>query len=72
MLVSTGDLSKALARLLSPFLSKLFHFSKECEVAFTKLKEALTMTPILHPPVWEESFELMCDALDYAVGVLIG
>jgi len=28
-----------------------FHFSKECEVTFTKLKEALNTAPILHPPI---------------------
>jgi len=41
-----------------------FHFSKECEWAFMKLKEALTIARILHPPIWRESFKLMCDALD--------
>ena len=41
-------------------------------MAFTKLKEALSTAPILHPPVWRESFELMCDASDYAVTVVLG
>jgi len=61
------------AKLLFSLLAKdtSFHFSKECEVAFMKLNEALTMAPILHPPVWEESFELMYDELDYAVGVVL-
>ena len=38
---------------LSSFLVKNvpLHFSRECDVAFTKLKEALTNTSILHPPV---------------------
>ena len=30
------------------------------------------MAPILHPPVWGESFELMCDASNFAVGVHLG
>ena len=62
------------AKPLSSLLAKdtPFHFFKECELAFMKLKEALTTTPILHHPVWEESFELMCNASDYAVGVLSG
>ena len=38
----------------------------------TKLKEVLTMAPILHPPVWGEFFEFMCDASDYAVRVVLG
>jgi len=38
----------------------------------TTLKEALTSAPILHPSVWGESFELMCDASNYVVGVVLG
>ena len=41
-------------------------------MAFTKLKEALISAPILHPPLWGESFELMRDASGYAVGVVLG
>ena len=41
-------------------------------MAFTKLKEAVTTTPILHPSVLGESFELMHDAIDYAVGIVLG
>ena len=50
----------------------LFHFSKECFKAFFKLKEALTVAPILYPPICGEPFELMCDASDYAIGVVLG
>jgi len=49
-----------------------FHLFEECLKAFKRLKEALTSTPILHAPIWGESFELMCDASDYAVGVVLG
>ena len=49
-----------------------FHFSEERVEAFTKLKEALTTAPILHPPIWGEPFELMCDASYYAIGVVLG
>ena len=49
-----------------------FHFSKECHEAFSKLKVALTSTPALHPPIWRKLFELMCDASDYAIGVVRG
>jgi len=41
-------------------------------VAFSKLKEVLTSTPILHHPIWGEPFELMCDAYNFAVGVVLG
>jgi len=48
-----------------------FHFSDKCHVAFIKLKEALTSAAVLHPPIWRDPFELMCDASDYAVGVVL-
>ena len=39
---------------LTNFLAKnvAFQFLEECHVAFTKLKEALTFTPILHSHIW--------------------
>ena len=30
------------------------------------------MAPILHPPIWGGSFELMCDASDSAIRVFLG
>ena len=32
----------------------------------------LTASPIIQPPNWDLSFEIMCDASDYAVGVVLG
>ncbi|XP_073129373.1 uncharacterized protein [Henckelia pumila] len=40
--------------------------------AFTKIKEALISAPIMIVPDWKESFEVMCDASDYAVGAVLG
>ncbi|CAM8880687.1 unnamed protein product [Rhodiola kirilowii] len=36
------------------------------------LKKALVSAPIIQPPNWDLSFELMCDASDYAIGVVLG
>jgi len=46
------DFSK-IAKPLSDLLAKdvPFHFSKECLVAFTKLKEALTSAHVHHSPI---------------------
>ena len=46
------DFSK-IAKSLSNLLAKdvPFHFSEKCHEAFSKLKEALTCAPILHPPI---------------------
>ncbi|GJS61700.1 reverse transcriptase domain-containing protein [Tanacetum coccineum] len=45
-----------------------FYFSKECIEAFNILKRNLTEAPILIAPDWNEPFELMCDASDFALG----
>nr|GFA07564.1 reverse transcriptase domain-containing protein [Tanacetum cinerariifolium] len=51
----------------SPFI-----FSNECIQAFRTLKENLTEASILIAPNWDQPFELMCDASDYAVGAVLG
>nr|GEZ21705.1 reverse transcriptase domain-containing protein [Tanacetum cinerariifolium] len=40
--------------------------------AFRTLKEKLTEAPILIAPNWDQPFELMCDASDFAVGAVLG
>nr|GFB76258.1 hypothetical protein [Tanacetum cinerariifolium] len=40
--------------------------------AFKTLKDKLTEAPILIAPNWDQPFELMCDASDFAVGVVLG
>nr|GEV79587.1 reverse transcriptase domain-containing protein [Tanacetum cinerariifolium] len=47
-------------------------FLNECIQAFRTLKEKLTEAPILIAPNWDQPFELMCDASDYAVGAVLG
>ncbi|GJR49618.1 integrase, catalytic region, zinc finger, CCHC-type containing protein [Tanacetum coccineum] len=36
------------------------------------LKKKLTEAPILIAPDWDQPFELMCDASDYAIGAVLG
>nr|GEZ59820.1 retrovirus-related Pol polyprotein from transposon 17.6 [Tanacetum cinerariifolium] len=40
--------------------------------AFRTLKDKLTEASILIAPNWDQPFELMCDASDYAVGAVLG
>nr|GEV54155.1 reverse transcriptase domain-containing protein [Tanacetum cinerariifolium] len=47
-------------------------FSKECVEAFQTLKRKLTEAPILIAPDWDLPFDLMCDASDFAIGVVLG
>jgi hypothetical protein len=65
-----SKITKPLTHLLGKDVT--FDFTPECLEAFDRLKQALTSAPVLHPPVWGEPFELMCDASDYAVGVVLG
>ena len=41
-------------------------------IAFNCLKEKLISAPIITAPNWHLNFELMCDASDYVVGVVLG
>nr|GEV60457.1 reverse transcriptase domain-containing protein [Tanacetum cinerariifolium] len=67
------DFSK-IARLMTRLLEKdtPFFFSKECVEAFQTLKRKLTEAPILIAPEWDLPFQLMCDASDFAIGVVQG
>nr|GEZ65212.1 DNA-directed DNA polymerase [Tanacetum cinerariifolium] len=49
-----------------------FIFSNDCIQAFRTLKEKLIEAPILIALNWDQPFELMCDASDYAVGAILG
>nr|GFC23834.1 reverse transcriptase domain-containing protein [Tanacetum cinerariifolium] len=63
-----SKISRPMTHLLeknSPFI-----FSNDCIQAFQILKKKLTESPILIAPNWDQPFELMCDASDYAVGAV--
>ncbi|RDY14044.1 Retrovirus-related Pol polyprotein, partial [Mucuna pruriens] len=49
-----------------------FKFDQPCIEAFQELKSRLTSAPILQAPNWELPFELMCDASNLALGVVLG
>ncbi|GKB60606.1 reverse transcriptase domain-containing protein, partial [Tanacetum coccineum] len=49
-----------------------FIFSEECIQAFQTLKKKLTEAPIFIAPNWDQPFEIMCDASDYAIGAVLG
>ncbi|GJX82591.1 reverse transcriptase domain-containing protein [Tanacetum coccineum] len=49
-----------------------FNFSEDCILAFQTLKKKLTEASILIAPNWDQPFEIMCDASDYAIGAVLG
>ena len=65
-----AKVSKPLTTLLCE--DKDFIIDKEWKHAFMMLKQALIKAPIVQSPNWDIPFEIMCDALDYAVGAVLG
>ncbi|GKA41952.1 DNA-directed DNA polymerase [Tanacetum coccineum] len=67
------DFSK-ISRPMTHLLEKNtpFIFSENCILAFQALKKKLTEAPILIAPNWDQPFEIMCDASDYAIGAVLG
>ncbi|KAK9033724.1 hypothetical protein V6N11_049909 [Hibiscus sabdariffa] len=51
---------------------QIFDFDSDCKDAWDGLKEKLISAPIVQPPNWEHPFELMCDASNTSVGVVLG
>ena len=62
--------SKPLTNLLQKGVG--FNFDDNCLEAFNKLKYALSNAPIIKPPVWDLTFDLICEASDAVVGVILG
>ena len=67
------DFSK-ISRPLCNLLTKdaPFMVDDECLHAFERLKTELTSAPIIQPPDWKVPIEIMCDASNYAIGVVLG
>ena len=65
-----GKVSKPLTTLLCK--DKDFIIDEEGKCAFMMLKQTLIEAPILQSPNWDLPFEIMCDASDYMVGVVLG
>ena len=64
----------AIARPLCNLLAKdvPFAWSQACEAAFDKLKTMLVSPSIMRSSNWNLPLEIMCDASDYAIGVVLG
>ena len=67
------DFSK-IARPLCRLLEKdtRFNFDESCKAAFEEIKIKLVEAPIMAAPEWDQGFEIMCDASDFAIGAVLG
>ena len=66
------DFSK-LSRPLCELLMKdaKFIWDDRCQRSFEELKIFLTTAPIVRAPNWQLPFKVMCDASDFAIGVVL-
>ena len=65
------------SKIARPLCSQLekdakFEFDKACSFAFEGIKDKLVISPIIATPDWSKEFEIMCNASDYAIGVVLG
>ena len=65
-----SKISRPLCKLLEKDAN--FDFDEPCISAFEEIKSKLVSTPIMLTPDWSNEFEIMCDASDYAMGVVLG
>ena len=49
-----------------------FDFDESCKYAFEEIKSILISALIMLTPDWNNEFEIMCDASDYALGAILG
>ena len=63
-------ISKPLCNLL--LKDAPFEWTDDCQKSFEKIICLLTSAPIMQSPDWSLPFELMCDASDFAIGVVLG
>ncbi|XP_061357214.1 uncharacterized protein LOC133301576 [Gastrolobium bilobum] len=65
-----SKIAKPLCELLDQ--DRKFNFDEKCLTAFLELKSRLVSAPIIQSPDWSLPFELMCDASDFGLGVVLG
>lgn len=61
---------KSLGNLLVK--EKDFQFDDECMKSFSTIVNKLVTTLVIFAPNWQRPFEIMCNAIDYAVGAILG
>ena len=65
-----SKIEKPLYKLLEKDIK--FAWDEACQESFEELKSHLTTAPIMRAPNWHLPFEVMCDASDLAIGVVLG
>ena len=63
-------ITRPLCRLLEK--DTKFNFDDSCKAAFEEIKIRLVQAPIMAAPEWDQEFEVLCDASDFAMGAILG
>ncbi|WKA02813.1 hypothetical protein VitviT2T_020966 [Vitis vinifera] len=66
------EVDKANVKLIVKLPSPTNVKGVRCQRSFEELKLFLTTAPIVRAPNWQLPFEVMCDASDFAIGVVLG
>ena len=64
-----SKISRPLFRLLKKDVK--FDFDESCKATFDEIKSRLVTSPIIVTPDWNKEFEIICDANDYLMGVVL-
>ena len=72
-----GRFIKDFSKITKPLCELLvkdtkFVWDERCQKSFEELKLHMTTTPIVRAPNWKLPFEVMYDASDFAIGVVLG
>ena len=65
-----SKIARPLCRLLEK--DTRFNFDESCKAAFEEIKIILVQAPIMAASEWDQGFEVMCDASDFAMGAILG
>ena len=63
-------IARPLCRLLEK--DSKFKFDEPCHTSFEEIRSRLVEAPIMAKLDWNKEFEIMCDAIDYAMGAVLG
>lgn len=66
-----GKIATPLTTLLKKEMSPTWSWSTDAELAFQKLKQALTSAPVLQMPDFSKEFVVECDASGRGIGVVL-
>ena len=76
MLVFTEDSKKDFSKISRPLCRLLekdgnFDFDESCRSTFDEIKSKLVIAAIMLTPDWNNDYEIMCDANNYAMGSIL-